>query len=43
MAWVNFPVVDTIQPQSNKLVMGMKIKATMQRNDSYSVVPDKEL
>jgi len=28
MLWVNLPVVDTIHPQSNKFVMGVKIKAT---------------
>ena len=28
MLWLIFPVVDTIHPQSNKSVMGLKIKAT---------------
>ena len=28
MLWVNLPVVDTVHPERNKLVMGVKIKAT---------------
>ena len=28
MLRVNWPVVDTIHPQSNKFAMGLKIKAT---------------
>ena len=36
---------DTIQSQSNKLVMGMKIKARgdSELNDNFAVVADKEL
>ena len=40
MLWVNWPVVDTIQQQSNKFVTGVKIKATgkFKLNDSPDLV-----
>jgi hypothetical protein len=36
MLWVNLPVVDAINPQSNTFVTGVKIKATVESklNDS---------
>jgi len=36
MLWVNWPVLDTIHPQSNKFATGVKIKATgeLKLNDS---------
>ena len=39
MLWVNWPVVDTIHPLSNKFATGVKIKATgdLKLNESPEV------
>ena len=36
MLRVNWPIVDTIHPQSNKFAMGVKIKATGEYKLNYS-------
>ena len=41
MLRVNWPVVDTIHPQSNEFAMGVKIKVTGEQklNDSPAKIP----
>jgi len=45
MLWVKLPVVDRIQPQSNKFATGVKNKATgdSKLNDSPGVLTQKKL